>query len=98
MPAAAACAQDRWAVRVCTKTGIANVRAKVLIDATGMVPVVNQIELHPRLAQTELRQLHAQLGIATEAATLRQNVGDRLKEMGVVIKDTPEGTVWRKES
>jgi 2,5-diketo-D-gluconate reductase A len=39
----------------------------LLIDATGIVPVVNQIELHPRLAQTELRQVHAQLGIATEA-------------------------------
>jgi 2,5-diketo-D-gluconate reductase A len=39
----------------------------ILIDATGMVPVVNQVELHPRLAQTELREVHAQLGIATEA-------------------------------
>ena len=40
---------------------------KVLIDATGIVPAVNQIELHPRLPQTELREVHAQLGIATEA-------------------------------
>ncbi|MGH3560474.1 MAG: aldo/keto reductase [Mycobacterium sp.] len=39
----------------------------VLIDATGIVPVVNQVELHPRFAQTELRQVHTQLGIATEA-------------------------------
>lgn len=38
-----------------------------LIDATGVVPVVNQIELHPLLTQTELRRVHAQLGIATEA-------------------------------
>ena len=27
-----------------------------LIDATGIVPAVNQIELHPRLPQTELRR------------------------------------------
>ncbi len=40
---------------------------KVLIDATGIVPVVNQVELHPRLPQTALREVHAQLGIATEA-------------------------------
>lgn len=40
---------------------------RTLIDATGIVPAVNQIELHPRLAQTELRQVHAELGIATEA-------------------------------
>ncbi|AKN17677.1 2,5-didehydrogluconate reductase [Mycobacterium haemophilum DSM 44634] len=39
----------------------------VLIDATGIVPVVNQIELHPRLPQRELREVHARHGIATEA-------------------------------
>ncbi len=39
----------------------------VLIDATGIVPAVNQIELHPRFPQTELRKVHAQRGIATEA-------------------------------
>jgi 2,5-diketo-D-gluconate reductase A len=39
----------------------------VLIDATGMVPAVNQIELHPRFPQQELREVHAQRGIATEA-------------------------------
>lgn len=39
----------------------------VLIDATGIVPAVNQIELHPRLPQTRLREVHTQLGIATEA-------------------------------
>jgi len=39
----------------------------VLVDATGIVPAVNQIELHPRLPQTELREVHAQRGIATEA-------------------------------
>ncbi|OBI87344.1 aldo/keto reductase [Mycobacterium asiaticum] len=39
----------------------------VLIDATGIVPTVNQIELHPRLTQQELREVHAHLGIATEA-------------------------------
>lgn len=38
-----------------------------LIEATGEVPVVNQIELHPRLAQNELREFHASLGIVTEA-------------------------------
>jgi 2,5-diketo-D-gluconate reductase A len=39
----------------------------VLIDATGIVPAVNQVELHPRFPQTELRKVHAQSGIATEA-------------------------------
>jgi 2,5-diketo-D-gluconate reductase A len=38
-----------------------------LIDTTGVVPVVNQIELHPLFPQAELREVHAKLGIATEA-------------------------------
>ncbi|MCC3274847.1 MULTISPECIES: aldo/keto reductase [unclassified Arthrobacter] len=38
-----------------------------LMDATGIVPAVNQIELHPWLAQQELRELHEQLGIRTVA-------------------------------
>ncbi|MFJ9031915.1 aldo/keto reductase [Streptomyces sp. NPDC102274] len=38
-----------------------------LLDETGIVPAVNQIELHPGLQQEELRDFHAQHGIATEA-------------------------------
>ncbi|MGH3931642.1 MAG: aldo/keto reductase [Pseudonocardiaceae bacterium] len=38
-----------------------------LLAETGTVPAVNQIELHPHLPQTELRALHAEHGIATEA-------------------------------
>ncbi len=40
---------------------------RILVDATGIVPAVNQVELHPLLPQEELREVHAQLGIATEA-------------------------------
>ncbi|RAS66171.1 diketogulonate reductase-like aldo/keto reductase [Lentzea atacamensis] len=38
-----------------------------LIDETGVVPAVNQIELHPYLQQAELREFHAKHGIRTEA-------------------------------
>lgn len=38
-----------------------------LIAETSIVPAVNQIELHPYLQQSELRALHAEHGIATEA-------------------------------
>jgi diketogulonate reductase-like aldo/keto reductase len=38
-----------------------------LTEQTGTVPAVNQIELHPRLQQRELREFDAGLGIATEA-------------------------------
>ncbi|WP_323748901.1 aldo/keto reductase [Streptomyces sp. PR69] len=38
-----------------------------LIGETSVVPAVNQIELHPQLQQSELRDFHAQHGITTEA-------------------------------
>lgn len=38
-----------------------------LIAETGEVPALNQIELHPGLAQAQLRAFHAARGIATEA-------------------------------
>lgn len=38
-----------------------------LLDATEVVPAVNQVELHPWLQQAELRAFHDQHGIRTEA-------------------------------
>ncbi|MGP1613662.1 MAG: aldo/keto reductase [Pollutimonas bauzanensis] len=38
-----------------------------LLDETGVLPVVNQIELHPRFQQAELREFHAEHDIITEA-------------------------------
>lgn len=37
------------------------------IEATGVVPALNQIELHPYLQQRELRAFHAKHGIETES-------------------------------
>jgi len=38
-----------------------------LLDETGVLPVVNQIELHPRFQQPHLREYHAEQGIITQA-------------------------------
>ncbi|MDR2982842.1 MAG: aldo/keto reductase [Puniceicoccales bacterium] len=38
-----------------------------VINETGITPSVNQIELHPQLAQKEMRAFHAQHGIVTES-------------------------------
>jgi 2,5-diketo-D-gluconate reductase A len=38
-----------------------------IIDDTGVAPAVNQVELHPRFPQDELRRAHERLGIRTEA-------------------------------
>ncbi len=38
-----------------------------IIDRTGVVPSVNQVELHPSLQQPELREVHAARAVVTEA-------------------------------
>ena len=38
-----------------------------IINATGVVPAVNQIEMHPFFSQVELRAVHDELGIVTES-------------------------------
>ena len=38
-----------------------------IIDDTGVVPVVNQVELHPRFPQAGMREVHERLGVRTEA-------------------------------
>lgn len=38
-----------------------------IIHETGVTPVVNQVELHPRFQQRELRAFHRTQGIATQA-------------------------------
>ena len=40
---------------------------RTLIDATGVVPAVNQIELHPLLNQAHLREVNKGYGIVTQA-------------------------------
>ena len=53
-----------------TSIGVSNFHRPHLeriIGETGIVPAVNQIELQPWLQQRELRALHAELGIVTEA-------------------------------
>jgi 2,5-diketo-D-gluconate reductase A len=50
--------------------GVSNFTAEHLariIDDTGVAPAVNQVELHPRFPQEELRRVHEQLGVRTEA-------------------------------
>ncbi len=38
-----------------------------IIDDSGVTPAVNQVELHPRFPQEEMRAVHERLGIRTEA-------------------------------
>lgn len=38
-----------------------------IMDESGVTPAVNQIELHPRFPQDNMREVHERLGIVTEA-------------------------------
>lgn len=40
-----------------------------LIGESGVIPVLNQIELHPSLVQADLRKMHDTLGIVTQSWT-----------------------------
>lgn len=71
-----------------------------LFAETGVIPAVNQIELHPWLSQRELRGLHAQHGVATEAwSPLGQGRGlldlPVLSEIGARYGKSPAQVVLR---
>jgi 2,5-diketo-D-gluconate reductase A len=51
-----------------------------IISATDVVPAVNQVELHPRLIQTDLRAFHREHGIVTEAWSPLGRGGNLLEE------------------
>ena len=70
-------AVDTWKALVAVRDsgkaksiGVSNFREqdlKAAIDATGVVPALNQIELHPAFQQRELRKVHDELGIVTQS-------------------------------
>jgi diketogulonate reductase-like aldo/keto reductase len=71
-----------------------------LLDETGVVPAVNQVELHPYFPQDELRAFHAEHGILTEAwAPLGQGRGlleePVLTEVGKAKDKTPAQVALR---
>lgn len=53
-----------------TSIGVSNFTEEhlvTIIDATGVTPSVNQVELHPLFPQPDLRAVHARLGIRTQS-------------------------------
>lgn len=71
-----------------------------LMDESGTVPAVNQVELHPRMAQGPLRDFHSRHGIATEAwAPIGQGKGllddAVVRELAAKYAKTPAQVVLR---
>src|SRR6478735_3773229 len=60
-------AQKQGLVRAIGVSNFQPEHLRAIIDATGVTPAVNQIELHPYLTQPGLRREHADRGIVTEA-------------------------------
>ncbi|MGQ0572783.1 MAG: aldo/keto reductase [Pseudonocardia sp.] len=62
-----------------------------LIDETGTVPAINQVELHPNFPQATLRAFHAEHGIATQAWAPLAQGGDILRDERVVAVAAKHG-------
>lgn len=83
--------------------GVSNFTIKHLteiIEDTGVVPAVNQIELHPNFQQRELRAFHDQHGIRTESWSPLGQGGELLKnsvlaEIAAKHSKTPAQVVLR---
>ena len=72
---------------------------KRIADETGVVPVLNQIELHPSFQQKEARKVHEEMGIATQSwSPLGQGDAmgnDVVKKIAEKLDRTPAQVVLR---
>jgi hypothetical protein len=62
-----------------------------LRDETGVVPSVNQVELHPYFGQAELRAVHDELGIRTQSWSPIGRAGELLGEAPIVAAAEAHG-------
>jgi len=59
--------QRQGAVRSIGVSNFTEVHLRDVADATGVMPAVNQVEMHPYFPQVDLRANHAELGVLTES-------------------------------
>ena len=59
--------QEQGLVRSIGVSNFTEAHLARIIDATGVTPAVNQIELHPYFPQAEMRRVNEELGIRTES-------------------------------
>jgi len=68
---------DSW--RALIEPNFPEEQLREIIEETGVVPVIHQIELHPYFSQEALRAVHAEYGIATQAWSPLGNGSDLLQ-------------------
>jgi diketogulonate reductase-like aldo/keto reductase len=59
--------RDEGLVRSIGVSNFTEAHLRRIVDETGVVPVMNQVEMHPHFPQAPLRAVHAELGIVTES-------------------------------
>ena len=62
-----------------------------LRDETGVLPSVNQVELHPYFGQAELRAVHEELGVRTQSWSPIGRAGELLGETPIVAAAEAHG-------
>jgi 2,5-diketo-D-gluconate reductase A len=62
-----------------------------LLDKSEVVPVVNQVELHPYLQQTDVRKANEELGVVTEAWSPLAKGGDLLHDPTITALSDKHG-------
>jgi len=62
-----------------------------LRDETGVVPSINQVEMHPYFGQAELRAVHEELGIRTQSWSPIGRAGELLGEVPIVAAAAAHG-------
>jgi diketogulonate reductase-like aldo/keto reductase len=62
-----------------------------LRDETGVVPSINQVEMHPYFGQAELRAVHEELGIRTQSWSPIGRAGELLGEAPIVAAAETHG-------
>ena len=59
--------RDEGLTRAAGVSNFTETHLQRVIDETGAIPALNQVELHPYLQQSKLREFHVRHGITTEA-------------------------------
>lgn len=93
-------ARDAGLVRSIGVSNFLPEHLRAVIEATGVVPAVNQVELHPYFPQAPLREVHSELGIVTQCWSPLARGGRLLDEPALVrlageVGRTPAQVVLR---
>jgi 2,5-diketo-D-gluconate reductase A len=83
--------RDSGVVRSIGVSNFTEAHLQRIVDATGVAPAVNQVELHPYFPQTELRAVHERFGIVTESWSPLGKHSDILTERPVTEAASAHG-------